>query len=160
MFSILSKKKNIELYSPVTGEMIPIEQVKDGVFSGKLLGDGVAFKPEQGVIVSPCNGFLKVIFPTLHAFAIKADSGLEIIVHIGLDTVNLKGSGFKKLAEVNQRVRIGDPIIDVDLDLMKKKNIDITTPMVITESNGYTIDIKNSEKVTGGQDIVIVCNKK
>ena len=110
----------IRLLSPMTGTVIPLETVPDGAFSRKLLGDGVAILPQEGTIVSPVDGTLSAISHTLHAYVFTSEEGLEILVHVGLQSVGLQGRGFYPLIPVGQKVRAGDPVADVDLGLLQK----------------------------------------
>lgn len=131
MFEFLRKKKIYELYSPVIGRSIRLDEVKDKVFSSKMMGDGLAFKLEKNIIYSPCDAKVKLIPSTKHAIGLEAN-GLDILIHIGLDTVNLNGEGFKQLVSVGDAIKQGDPLLKIDLEFMKQKNIDLTTPMIIT----------------------------
>lgn len=131
MFEFLRKKKIYELYSPVIGRSIRLDEVKDKVFSSKMMGDGLAFKLEKNIIYSPCDARVKLIPSSKHAIGLEAN-GLDILIHIGLDTVNLNGEGFKQLVSVGDAIKQGDPLLKIDLEFMKQKNIDLTTPMIIT----------------------------
>lgn len=131
MFEFLRKKKIYELYSPVIGRSIRLDEVKDKVFSSKMMGDGLAFKLEKNIIYSPCDAKVKLIPSTKHAIGLEAN-GLDILIHIGLDTVNLNGKGFKQLVDVGDVIKQGDPLLKIDIEYMKQKNIDLTTPMIIT----------------------------
>lgn len=151
MFDILKRKKTIDIFSPVDGDIIPLDDVEDEVFSQKMLGDGVAVKPSKGVIVSPCNGKVIQVFPRKHAIGIKTKEGIELLIHIGLDTVELKGEGFEQLINEGEEVKIGDRLLNVDLDLIKNKKKSIITPIVITNMdiidnfNSYTGNVKKGE---------------
>ena len=125
-------KKKIEIYSPIKGNSVTLDKVNDPVFSNKMIGDGVAILPEGNFVCAPCEGRIIQIFPTNHAFGIVTEDGLEVLVHIGLDTVELKGKGFKRLMEVGENVTVGEKIIEVDFDFLKSENKDIITPIVFT----------------------------
>ncbi len=99
MFKFLKKNKEIELISPMTGDIIPLEEVPDPVFSEKMMGDGIAIEPSEGKVLSPIDGKIATIFPTNHAIGLVNKEGLEILIHIGIDTVELKGEGFTRIAE-------------------------------------------------------------
>ncbi|MGM0322039.1 PTS system, sugar-specific IIA component [Enterococcus sp. AZ067] len=134
MFGLKKKIKYDEnLYSPVDGELLNLEDVKDKVFSSKMMGDGFAVKPEIGIIAAPCDGIITMVFPTNHAFAITSSDGKEILVHIGIDTVNLKGQGFESLVKQNEKVSLGQDVIRFDKNSVEK-NHDITTMVVITNA--------------------------
>lgn len=129
------RKKNIErLVPPMKGEVVALDQVPDLVFSKKMVGDGFAVIPEDGMVVAPVSGKVVQIFPTNHAFGILTDSGLEILVHIGIDTVELKGQGFSRCVSLNDEVEVGTPIVEVDLDHLKKQGKALITPVVITNT--------------------------
>ncbi len=124
--------KNKTIIAPLSGKVIPIESVKDSVFAEKILGDGCAIIPDDGKITSPVDGKVISVAETLHAFGFLSQDGIEVLVHIGLDTVKQKGEGFKVFVSPSDKVRKGDPIAQVDIDLLKKKKYDITTPVIIT----------------------------
>lgn len=160
----IDREESDELTTPVTktynddeiiaiadGELIPLEQVNDAAFSSKALGEGVAFHLENDFITSPANGVLSVLFPTGHAFGITTNDGTELLVHIGIDTVNLKGKGFNVLAKQGDHVIAGQPIIKVDRDLIKQEGYDLTTMLVVT--NKKDIALKSSGKVKQGDNI-------
>ena len=142
MFGFLNRKVR-EVKAPVDGEIVSIESVNDEVFSQKMAGDGVAIVPISNVFTAPIDGTISKIFATNHAFSIKSKKDLEVMVHIGLDTVNLNGKGFERLASEGDEVSSGDEIIRVDLNFLKENNIDTITPIIISdESNFKTIEKK------------------
>jgi PTS system D-glucosamine-specific IIC component len=118
--------------SPVKGEIREITEVPDPVFAEKMMGDGFAIIPSEGTIVSPVDGKIVNLFPTKHAINIMSDSGREILIHVGIDTVNLKGRGFEILVKENARIKIGQPILKVDLAYIKRHATWIITPIVFT----------------------------
>ncbi|WP_432664263.1 PTS glucose transporter subunit IIA [Wukongibacter baidiensis] len=132
MFSLFKKNKEVVIKSPFEGEIVDIANVNDPAFSEKILGDGFAVIPSSKIAKAPCDGKVTQIFHTNHAFGITTDEGLEILVHIGLDTVKLDGEGFKRLVEVGDEVKEGTGIIEVDLDYIKNNGKDVITPVVIT----------------------------
>lgn len=123
----------ISLFSPMTGTAIPLAQVPDGAFSRKLLGDGVAILPEDGRLLSPVDGRLSAISHTLHAYVFTSPEGLEILVHVGLESVGLQGRGFRPLVKAGDAVRAGQPVAEVDLMLLQKKGVPLYTPVVVCE---------------------------
>lgn len=131
MFGLFGKK-DMTLVSPAKGRIIPLEEVPDEVFAGKMMGDGFAVIPESGRIVSPCNGVVVNVFKTKHALVIKDEFGLELIVHVGLDTVKLGGTGFEMAVTTDQKVKKGDLLLTVDLDYLKEQDKPSVTPVVIT----------------------------
>lgn len=156
MFNFLNKKsKNkVNLSSIGKGELITLEKVNDPVFSNKMMGDGVAVILSDRTVVAPCDGTICLISDTKHAFGIKTAENIEILVHIGLETVNLKGQGFEYFVNVNDSVKKGEPILKVDLDLMKEKGIDLVTPIIVLESDKYKIE-KMTEKEVEIDSIVM-----
>lgn len=125
-------KNNISLFNPIEGEIIPIEKVPDQVFSEKMLGDGFAIVPTGNKVFAPISGEIKVLFPTLHAVAIETAEGLELLIHIGIDTVELKGEGFTGHVKVGDMVKQGDLLITFDSEIIKSKATSIITPILIT----------------------------
>lgn len=156
--NLFKKKKNVSLKAPVTGTCIALDQVPDKVFADKLMGDGIAFIPDGDIIASPCDGKVVMIAETLHAIGIQMKNGIEILIHVGLDTVNLHGQGFEKLVETGDKVTSGTPILKIDREFMKQSNIDLTTPMVFTELNGYKISIEavGERVIMGESDIITI----
>lgn len=134
------------------GKMIPLEEVKDEAFSQKMMGDGVAFELQEDIVYSPCNGTLDAVFPTGHAFGIAMKNGVELLIHIGINTVNGNGDGFKVLVEQDQEVRAGAPLVKLDLKKLKA-NYDMTTMLIITEPNDKEINFIDYGGVAKGQKI-------
>lgn len=126
--------------SPIKGEIVPITEVPDQVFAGKMMGDGFAMKPEEGLIVSPVNGTILNAFPTKHALGIKSEGGREILIHVGLDTVNLHGEGFEMLIKEGDVVKAGQPLLKADLQYIGDHAKSTITPIVFT-------NLKAGEKV-------------
>lgn len=135
MFNFL-KKNDVEiLYAPFNGKSISLQQVPDPVFSSKMMGEGIAFELTDGILYSPCDGTIMLVANTLHAYGFKTNLGTEILIHIGLDSVNLCGKGFEFFLKEGDKVKKGDKVAKVDLDYLKKNNINSITPMVITSHN-------------------------
>ena len=144
---------------PLSGEIVNIEDVPDVVFAEKIVGDGIAIKPTGNKMVAPVDGTIGKIFETNHAFSIESDSGIELFVHFGIDTVELKGEGFKRIAEEGQRVKVGDPVIEFDLPLLEEKAKSTLTPVVISNMDEIKELIKLSGSVTVGETPVIRIKK-
>ena len=148
------------IVSPINGKVIPLEQVPDPVFSDKVLGDGCAVIPDDGKIYSPVDGEISSIAETKHAYGFSSDNGLEILVHFGLETVALKGEGFTSLVEVGQKVKVGDLIAEVDLDVLKQHNINLTTPVLICDG-ADELEMGVAEgKVKVGNDLISLSSPK
>lgn len=155
-----SAKKNTQisgkgcLYAAQTGEVIPLEKVPDDVFSQKVMGDGIAIIPKDTLVTAPAAGEVVVVAETKHAYAIAAEDGTEILIHIGLETVNLKGKGFEPLVKPGDRVEVGTPLCRVDESLVKG-DAPLYTPMIITDADDVA-DLKfNTGGATAGKDCVI-----
>jgi len=154
----LFKKKdgaNGEFIAPVSGECIALDKVEDEAFASKLCGDGVALVPEENVFRSPVDGVVTGIAESKHAYTITSKDGLEVLVHIGIDTVELKGEGFSPKVSVGENLKRGDVLCEADINFIKSKGYDITSPAVISnidELKNYTFHTGN---VHGGSDTVI-----
>ncbi|RKN87011.1 PTS glucose transporter subunit IIA [Paenibacillus ginsengarvi] len=127
--------KQVHFHAPVQGNMIPLDEVPDAIFAQKLVGDGVAFYPERGELVSPVSGTVVHIYPTMHAIGLRTEEGLEVLLHIGIDTSNLPGKWFYAAVKEGDEVTIGQTLIRFDLQKIKKHAKSLATPMVITNSN-------------------------
>lgn len=134
MFGLFKKKTNdnLKLIAPINGKVVPLSSVPDPVFAEKMAGDGVAIEPTGDVILAPADGELTLVFKTKHAFALTLNNGIELLIHIGLETVSLNGEGFEQLAEQGTKVKAGDPIIKIDREFIKSKNLPLITPLLIT----------------------------
>lgn len=118
--------------SPLKGEVIALEEVKDGAFASGVLGKGVAIIPSEGKVFSPCDGVITALFPTGHAIGLRSDNGIEVLIHIGMDTVKLEGKYFHIIKEAGTRVKTGDLLLTFDIEAIIQKGYDITTPVLIT----------------------------
>lgn len=124
--------RTVTVCAPVNGKLIPLSEVNDPTFAQEILGKGAAIQPADGHYVSPVKGKVLTVFDTKHAIGLKSDDGAEILLHAGLDTVNLKGKHFNALVESGQEVDVGTPILDVDIDAVQKEGYDMTTPLIVT----------------------------
>ncbi|MFP2770302.1 PTS glucose transporter subunit IIA [Oceanisphaera sp. KMM 10153] len=149
----------IDIFAPLSGELVAIEEVPDVVFAEKIVGDGIAIKPSGNKMVAPCNGTIGKIFETNHAFSIESDSGLELFVHFGIDTVELKGEGFTRIAREGQQVKKGDTIIEFDLALLEAKARSTLTPVVISNMDEVKEVIKQGGAVTLAEDVIMRVRK-
>jgi sugar PTS system EIIA component len=134
MLSNLFKKAKLQIFSPVNGEIIPIEDVPDPVFSQKMMGEGVAVMPSKGNIHAPVEGTIIQIATTKHAIGLLAKDGSEILIHIGLETVSLNGEGFNVVVNMGDKVTVGQLLVEVDWDYIRTHAKSIVTPIVITNS--------------------------
>lgn len=159
MFGFFKKKKqneSLNFVAPVNGKVIELSEVPDPVFAQKMAGDGVAIDTTGDIIVAPCDGELSLIFKTKHAFAMTLDNGIEILVHIGIETVSLKGEGFKQLVEQGTKVKAGTPIIKIDRNFIKSKGLSLITPVLITNPDRVkSIDKKINMDAIAGETIIM-----
>jgi glucose-specific phosphotransferase system IIA component len=134
---VASNPGEIILLSPVTGEVVALEDVPDAAFATKAVGDGVAILPTGKLVVAPCDGQLVKIFNTNHAFALVNDAGVELIVHIGIETVKLAGQGFTRLAEQGSFVKAGQPVLELDLEYLGANAKSVISPVVLTNADDF-----------------------
>lgn len=125
------------LFSPLSGKSVSLSYVNDPTFSEEILGKGVAILPTSTTVLSPCDGTVDLMFDTGHAVNLISDSGIEILIHIGLETVALKGKHFKTLKNTGDKVKKGDALIEFDLDGLKNDGYDTIVPIVICNSDSY-----------------------
>jgi glucose PTS system EIICBA or EIICB component len=149
-----------QFVSPIQGELKPLSEVPDAVFAEKMMGDGFAIVPSEGTIVSPVNGKVVSLFPTKHAIGILSDSGREILIHVGIDTVKLEGKGFEALVAQDDRIEIGQPLLQVDLDYIKEHATSIITPIIFTNLfEGEEIGINKLGHVNLQEENIITIKK-
>lgn len=127
----------IILKSPLNGKLIPLSEVNDDVFSAEILGKGIAIVPENNVVVSPIEGTVEAVLESKHAVAIKSNSGMEILIHVGIDTVNLEGKHYKTFVKIGDKVNIGDKLLEFDKEEIIKAGYEIVTPVLICNSADY-----------------------
>ncbi|EOV6195737.1 MULTISPECIES: PTS N-acetyl glucosamine transporter subunit IIABC [Klebsiella] len=149
----VANAKTVEsLVSPITGDVVALEQVPDEAFASKAVGDGIAVKPTSNIVVAPAAGTVVKIFNTNHAFCLETNNGAEIVVHMGIDTVALEGKGFKRLVEEGADVKAGEPILEMDLDFLNANARSMISPVVCSNSDDYSaLVILASGKVVAGQ---------
>ena len=146
------RKGLIQVLSPLTGSAVPLEQVPDPVFSQKIIGDGAAIIPEDGRIFSPVDGEIATITDSLHAYGLRSAQGLELLIHVGLETVALKGEYFRCHVKAGDSVKAGDLIAEVDLEGLKARGINPITPVLICAGLENRSLKANFNHVTGGKD--------
>lgn len=160
MFGFGKKQKEMAVYSPMDGIAVKLDSVPDEAFSERILGDGAAVIPQNRNIYSPVSGRIVDITDSKHAFCITADDGAEILLHIGIDTVNLKGEGFDVKISSGDKVKAGQKIAEVDLEFLKKNKLKTETPVVLTEAENYKIMQVHEGKVSGGRDVLFLYKKQ
>ncbi|MDE7287475.1 MAG: glucose PTS transporter subunit IIA, partial [Lachnospiraceae bacterium] len=140
-------KFNEKIVAPVSGEIIPMSKVNDPAFSGGSLGGGFAVKPVDGTVCAPVAGTISMLFPTLHAFGITTEQGQDVLVHIGVGTVELKGEGFKALAKEGDKVAAGTPVVDVDLQKVSEKVSAMDVIVCFNDVEMENFELKSSRNV-------------
>lgn len=156
IFNKLFGSKNVEIINepllprdwimPIAGEVIPLSELPDQAFAEGMMGAGFAINASKNTVCSPVNGEIVSLFPGGHALAMITDNGCELLIHIGIDTVGLKGEGFKPLSEQGAQVKIGDPLVEVDFDLLAEKVPNSSVIIVFTE-------IKDGEIIADNQQL-------
>jgi PTS system glucose-specific IIA component len=156
LFARKEQTKELTVVSPVSGTTIPLEEVPDPVFSQKLAGDGVAIKPAEGVVKAPFDGKVAHLYDTGHAIVLEADSGLQLLIHVGLDTVKLKGEGFTRHVAAGDRVKTGNMLLTFDLQAIEQAGLSTVTPIVV--ANGQLVQQQSAalnQTVRAGSDTIL-----
>lgn len=157
MLKKLFKKSGFQYENPIKGQVIPLEEVPDEVFSQKMVGDGFAIIPSEGKVYAPANGEIVQIFPTKHAIGIVDENGIEILIHFGIDTVELKGENFEAFIKKGDQVKAGQLLLQVDMAFVTSKGKSLVTPIIFTNKSQYkTIELELGQKSVGD----IVCTLK
>ena len=147
----------ITISSPLKGEVVPLTEVKDETFASEMMGKGIAINPTEGKVVSPINGTVQMIFKTKHAIGLKSEDGAEILIHIGMDTVQLDGKHFTAHVKDGDKVKVGDTLVEFDMDAIKKEGYELVTPVIITNTMDYLeIVPKEIKSVNAGEDIITI----
>ena len=160
MFDSLKKMfeknaKTISLKAVEDGRTIPMDEVNDQTFAQELLGPGIAIVPSNGTVVSPIDGTVATVMDTKHAVCIQGEDGLELIVHAGLDTVELNGKYYQTYKEIGDQVKAGDVLLEFDLEEITKAGYDVTTPIVITNLGDYKITkCLTGQQVKAGEEVI------
>ena len=147
------------LYNPIEGEIIDLSNVPEGAFSGKLLGDGFAVLPTGSAVYSPADGEVIVLFPTKHAIVILTEKGLEVLIHVGINTSSLNGEGFTVHVEKGDKVKEGDLLITFDNEIVKKNGKSLISPIIITNTNvvkKLSFELGNKEVLEKAAEIEIL----
>lgn len=162
MFGFLKKaEEKVIIGSPVKGEVVLIQAVSDPTFGEEILGKGVAIKPTEGKFYAPVDGKVALVFDTLHAInIISEDGGAEILIHVGLDTVSLKGQYFNAHVKTGDTVKQGDLLLSVDLEQIKAAGYDVITPMVICNTDDFAEVMAVSGKLVEPREAVLTLTKK
>ena len=155
----MSSTETLRVFAPMTGETVALEQVPDAVFSEKVLGDGLGLIPADGKVYSPVDGEVASVAETLHAYGFSSDDGLEVLVHVGLDTVALKGEGFTSHVKVGDRVRVGDLVAEVDLNLLKSRGINTVTPVLVCDGADDKVMTPVVGNVKKGEAVILLADE-
>lgn len=149
--------KKSKVFSPMTGKVVPLCDVKDDAFAQGILGKGIAIEPVVGEVHAPFDGEVSALFPTLHAIGLTSESGVEMLIHVGLDTVNLNGEHFKAHVSQGQKVKKGDLLIEFDKDEIAKKGYLLTTPVLVTNSDSLLdlVEVNKSDEISVNDDLFI-----
>ncbi|MGX7417295.1 PTS sugar transporter subunit IIA [Carnobacterium gallinarum] len=152
---------NEELVAVADGKILPISEVPDPVFAEKMMGEGYAVDPTSDIIVAPIGGKLVQVADTLHAYGIQSDSGVEVLVHVGLDTVNLQGKGFEAKVKIGDTVKKGDPLVKIDREYLIANAPSIIIPVIVTNGNieSYNYDFKGAGSSVAGETVAMVVSK-
>ena len=147
--------EDIAVWSPVKGEVLELQQVEDAAFSAGILGKGCAIVPTEGEIYAPVDGVLTTLFPTKHALGITSDDGVEVLIHIGLNTVQLNGEGFTAHVQQGARVSRGQHLLSFDLADVKSKGYCLQTPVIITNTKDYLEILSTMQKEVVPDDVLL-----
>lgn len=139
-----------EILAPISGEVVSLDTVPDPVFSERLTGDGIAIKLNSDVVVAPVTGTISIFFSTCHAFAVTTDDGVQILVHIGLDSILMNGVGLSPMAKRGDHVEAGQPILKLDLPRLQQKHINLTSPVLVVNYD----KVKNLKPTTPGTTVI------
>ena len=156
---LFSKDKKNVVLAQQTGEAVVITDVPDPVFAGKVLGDGIAIIPSSNEVFSPVSGTIAQIAHTLHAIGIESEDGMEVLVHLGIDTVKLNGEGFTCYVEVGQHIVAGDKLMEMDIQFIESKGYNTISPCIITNLNDTKSLKFETGPVIGGKTVVIIHRK-
>jgi glucose-specific phosphotransferase system IIA component len=156
--NLFNKIKDLSIYSPISGHIIPLSEIKDEVFSQALMGPGCGIIPTDGQVLAPFDGQVKFVFPTKHAFGLMSSSGVELLIHIGIDTVNLGGEPFKVFIKSNQRIKKGQKLLDFDLQTLIGMNVDPTVILILTDASQLTLNQIVAQTIKSG-DLLIEISK-
>ena len=155
IFKKLFGKPMDELCAPVAGNAVPVAQVPDATFAEEMLGKGIAIEPTEGKILAPCDATVDMMFETGHAISLVADFGAEILIHVGLETVSLKGEHFTIHCANGDKVKKGQLLIEFDIDAIKAAGFNTITPMLVCNSADYATFKTNVNKAVTNDDVVI-----
>lgn len=148
----------LTVHSPLAGTVVPLEQVADQMFAEKVMGDGLAVRPTAGDVVAPVAGRLEKLFPGGHGMAIETDDGVQVLVHVGLETVRLEGDGFELVATEGDDVEVGDVVVRVDLARLAELGVDSISPVVVISDHDVAGRAEAGGDVAAGDSLFEVAD--
>lgn len=155
------KEENIDVIAPLTGKVIPLDQVPDQVFSQKMMGEGMAIEPINKDVLSPVDGEVVDVFKTKHAISLRADNGAELLIHMGIETVQLDGKGFEVMVENKQKVKKGDIMATYDINTIAEEGYKTVTPIVLLNGDDHEMtNVIEAQEVTAGKETLFHLEKK
>ncbi|MGL5435042.1 MAG: beta-glucoside-specific PTS transporter subunit IIABC [Lachnospiraceae bacterium] len=155
--TVITTRQSIQLEAPIEGRIIPLDQLEDAAFASGALGQGVAIEPAKGVVTAPADGVLSALFHTRHALGITTDSGLEVLIHVGMDTTMLEGKGFIAKAEAGDKIKKGQVLLEFDMDYIKSEGYSLVTPVLISNmSSEDVLSIQAGDRVAMGSNLMSV----
>ena len=161
MFKLFKGKKPTQLVAPLSGKIVPIEEVPDEAFAQKMVGDGVAVDPTSEFVLAPCDGTIGKIFGTNHAFSMMSKDGLEIFVHYGVDTVDLEGKGFDRFVEQGDEVKAGDKVLKADLAYLKENAKSVITSVIISNMDELkSFTVADAKEAVAGETVILEASMK
>lgn len=153
-------KTSIDIMAPMTGKVVPLSEVPDATFADGLVGKGAAIIPSLGIVKSPFKGKITSIIPTKHAIGLTSDEGLELLIHIGIDTVNLNGDGFTLKVNADEKINVGDELIEFDMELIKASGLSLISPVVVTNIDKFpNVDITLNKDVSSCKEKLLIASK-
>lgn len=152
--AIVEEKEEVVLYAPLKGEVLPVEKAADPAFASKAMGDGVAINPEDNVVYAPADGTVSLMFPTKHAMGITLTTGAELLIHVGLDTVQMEGEGFETYVKAGDQVKKGDKLISFDRGLIAQKGFKDQTMLLVAETNGQDVEVMPAKEADLTTEII------
>lgn len=161
MFGFLKgKNKEVVIGSPAKGKAVPVSRVNDPTFADEILGKGMAVMPEDGKVCAPADGEINMVFDTCHAFSMTTKDGVELLVHIGLETVGLKGKGFTAHAKAGDKVNKGDLVITAELDVIKGEGLDTIIPVIVCNTDEFKgVEFLGEKDAAAGDDVLKISLK-
>lgn len=156
---LFKKKKEKQLKAFASGTIVPLKDVQDEMFSAGLMGPGIAIQSYDGKFYSPTDGVITMLFPTLHALGIRTEDGEELLLHIGIDTVNLKGEGFQSYVKNGQKIMTGDLLLEADMNLLKEKGYPTEAILCISEPKDIQVTFTLLKEVSAKKDVLVSIQK-